>query len=167
MEMADKLTIKQEKYVQGLFAGLSQREAYKQAYNCKKMKDKTIDENASRLANDSKVKARLRELTEEFKNRNMLTVEWVLNNLKEVTERCLQQEPVKDRQGNETGEYTFQANGANRALELIGKHLGMFTDKVEMTGKDGGPIEIKTMKDEEIDQQIQEMQERLGLTCKK
>lgn len=27
------------------------------------------------------------------------------------------------------------------ALEKIGKHLGMFTDKLEMTGRDGGPIE--------------------------
>ena len=35
----------------------------------------------------------------------------------------------------------------NRALEMAGKHLGMFTDKVnhkhEVTGKDGGPIETK------------------------
>ena len=29
--MADKLTIKQEKFCQGLFTGLTQREAYKQA----------------------------------------------------------------------------------------------------------------------------------------
>lgn len=28
------------------------------------------------------------------------------------------------------------------ALLNIGKHLGMFTDKVELTGKDGGPINI-------------------------
>lgn len=28
------------------------------------------------------------------------------------------------------------------ALDKIGKHLGMFTEKVEHTGKDGGPIEI-------------------------
>lgn len=28
------------------------------------------------------------------------------------------------------------------ALESIGKHLGMFREKVEVTGKDGGPIEI-------------------------
>lgn len=28
------------------------------------------------------------------------------------------------------------------ALEKLGKHLGLFADKVEHTGKDGGPIEI-------------------------
>ena len=28
------------------------------------------------------------------------------------------------------------------ALELLGKHLGMFREKVEVTGKDGGPIQL-------------------------
>jgi hypothetical protein len=37
---------------------------------------------------------------------------------------------------------------ANRALELLGKHIGLFPDKVEVTGKDGGPVEnIVTVKD--------------------
>lgn len=29
-----------------------------------------------------------------------------------------------------------------RALELVGKHLGMFANKLEVTGNDGGPIEL-------------------------
>ncbi|WP_363347134.1 terminase small subunit [Methylocystis echinoides] len=29
------------------------------------------------------------------------------------------------------------------ALDKIGKHLGMFSERVELTGKDGGPIETK------------------------
>ena len=35
----------------------------------------------------------------------------------------------------ETGEYKFDSAGANRATELLGKHLGMFVDKVEHSGK--------------------------------
>jgi phage terminase small subunit len=203
MKMADKLTIKQEKYVQGLFAGLSQREAYKQAYNCKKMKDKTIDENASRLANDSKVKARLRELTEELKQRNMVTVEKVLAELAKVGfangsdfARVIEKEyteEIMDDEGNKTEKIhkykvvdviptellekdklaaiagikatdkgiEIKTNDKLKALELMGKYLGMFTDKVEMTGKDGGPIDIRSMTEEELDQQIKEMQERI------
>jgi phage terminase small subunit len=76
--MADKLTPKQEKYVQGLFAGLSQREAYKQAFDCKSMKDETIDKRACELAARGKIKGRLSELQDEFKNRNMITVERVM-----------------------------------------------------------------------------------------
>jgi len=128
--MAGKLTIKQEKYVQGLFAGLSQREAYKQAFNCKRMTNKTIDEAASRLANTSKIIARLKELTDELKAKSMVSVEWVLKKLIEVNKKCMQAEPLYDKDGNIV-EYTFQAAGANKSLELIGKHLGMFTDKIE------------------------------------
>jgi phage terminase small subunit len=128
--MSDKLTIKQEKYAQGLFAGLSQREAYKQAYDAENMTDKQIDEEACKLANSPKVAQRIKELTDELKNRNMVTVEWVVNNLKSVAERCMQAEPLYNKDGDIV-EYTFQANGANKSLELIGKHLGMFTDKIE------------------------------------
>ena len=81
--MAGKLTIKQEKYVQGLFAGLSQREAYKQAYNAGNMKDNTIDRVAYDMANNPKITARLRQLTDELKSRNMVTVERVLAELQE------------------------------------------------------------------------------------
>lgn len=76
--MADKLTIKQERYVQGLFAGLSQREAYKQAFNCENMKDETIDVKASELANKDKIRVRLDELKNELKSRNMITAERVM-----------------------------------------------------------------------------------------
>lgn len=31
-----------------------------------------------------------------------------------------------DKEGNETGEYRFDSAGANRALELLGRHLGMW-----------------------------------------
>jgi phage terminase small subunit len=159
------LTIKQEKYAQGLFTGLSQREAYKQAYNCENMTDKSIDECACVLAADLKVMSRIEELTEQLRIRNTLTVEWVLSNLKEVTQRCLVQEPVMIRKGNEmveSGEYTFQANGANKSLELIGKHLGMFVDKVEHTGKDGGPIEVSNLTDAEIEAKLAEMGYKKG-----
>jgi phage terminase small subunit len=138
------LTPKQEKFVQGLFKGLSQREAYKQAYNAENMKDNTIDRHAYTLASDDKIKTRLKELQLKLEEQNIITVGWVLNNLKEVAERCMQAEAVTVRSGNqevETGEYTFQAAGANKALELIGKHLGMFTDNIKLSGSVNNPFE--------------------------
>jgi phage terminase small subunit len=73
-----KLTVKQEKFVQGLFMGLTQREAYKQSYDCEKMMDKHIDEEACKLMANPKLAQRLTRLKEEFKERNMITVERVL-----------------------------------------------------------------------------------------
>lgn len=60
------LTDKQEKFVQGLIKGLSQREAYKQAFNVKKMKDETIDVRASELFKSGKVKARYNEIHDKL-----------------------------------------------------------------------------------------------------
>ena len=61
-----------------------------------------------------------------------LDAEWVLDRLREVVERCLQAVPVLDRAGPETGEWTFDAAGATRALGLIGKQLGMFTERIDV-----------------------------------
>lgn len=35
--------------------------------------------------------------------------------------------------------FVFEPTGANKALELLGKHLGMFTNKVDVT-TDGKPL---------------------------
>lgn len=48
-----------------------------------------------------------------------------------------------DENGNRTIEYVHKIKLADKkgALELLGKHLSLFADRVEHTGKDGGPIE--------------------------
>ena len=69
-----------------------------------------------------------------------LSVEWVLTGLKTVAERCMQALAVLDREGNPTGEYVFNAAGANKAYELIGKHLRMFSERLEVTDPEGKPL---------------------------
>lgn len=44
-------------------------------------------------------------------------------------------------------------------LELLGRHLGMFRDRVEHTGPGGGPIEVAAMTRQEYKQARQEMLE--------
>lgn len=61
------LTAKQEKFIQGIVSGLSQREAYKQAYNTNKMKNETIDNKAYILFKKDEVRARYNELLNEYK----------------------------------------------------------------------------------------------------
>ena len=61
------LTTKQEIFIQRLIEGDSQRQAYKFAFNCNNMKDKTIDVRACELFKDSKIQVRYQELLDEYK----------------------------------------------------------------------------------------------------
>lgn len=63
--------------------------------------------------------------------RTGLTQERVVNRLKENVERAMQAMPVLDQEGNETGQYVYQGQVENRALELLGRQLGMFPGKIE------------------------------------
>lgn len=101
------LTTKQEKYVQGLVAGLSQREAYKQAgYATEGKSDNTIDANASRLFKNSKVLTRYNELIEEHKAKALWAREEAVNKLKWLMNKAESSIDIQDegyvRQGTST-----------------------------------------------------------------
>ena len=76
-----ELTEKQKAFARGMFEGLSQREAYKRAYDCAKKKDETVDALASRLLSNVKVKEYLEELNKEAESPLVLTkqerMEWL------------------------------------------------------------------------------------------
>jgi phage terminase small subunit len=88
------------------------------------------------------VRAALTRARDELAERTLVTKEYVMQGLREVAERCMQKKPVLDRQGEFTGEWQFNPQGANKAYELMGKELGMFNDKVEVSG---GLEPIKTL----------------------
>lgn len=56
------LSEREEKFVEGLILGRSQRVSYRNAFNCRNFSDKTVDEKASRLFSTGKVQARLKQL---------------------------------------------------------------------------------------------------------
>jgi phage terminase small subunit len=120
-----------EKFAQFVAKGESQRQAYILC-GYKKM---GAEPHSSRLASNGKVKARIDEIKASIAEgaafRAEISKEWVLRNLRENAERAMQAMPVYDREGNATGEYRYEGTVANRALELIGKELGMFRDRVE------------------------------------
>jgi phage terminase small subunit len=160
------LTIKQEKFTQNLFKGMTQREAYKDAYNAENMNDKTIDEESCRIANDCKVSARIDELNNELKLRNMCTVERVLAEYAKLAyfnPKDLFNDNGKPKDISELDDDTaaaiagldqqeeYQCTGKDRefvgytkkykladkksALDSLAKTLGMFTDKIELSGE--------------------------------
>ena len=78
------LTAKQEQFVQNIIKGMSQADAYRSAYNTKRMSDKTIHENASRLANDSKITARINELRAQISTVSVMSAQERLEYLTRV-----------------------------------------------------------------------------------
>jgi phage terminase small subunit len=103
---------------------------------CPEVKPTSAAELASRLLRKIKVKERIAELQAELHRaldaRNLIGAQWIEDKLVENVERAMQAKPVLDREGNETGEYVYQGQVANRALELLGKQRGMFGDKLEL-----------------------------------
>lgn len=92
---------------------------------------------ASELLTYPNVRARIEILRGIRSQKTGIDAEYVIKSLQNVAERCQQQTPVMkwdydakammavlDENGNAV--YEFDSNGANKALELLGKHLGIF-----------------------------------------
>lgn len=92
---------------------------------------------ASRLLKNPKIQAAVEELKGNAAEAAIVDVKWVLVRLKRIVKRCMEPTAILNSKGEPTGEYRFDSNGANRALELIGKHLKMFADVVKHEGLEG------------------------------
>ena len=93
---------------------------------------------AYRIAKRPEVKRRVREIMKKRTDQIGINSDWVLMHLAEVVERAMAVHEIHDRDGNPTGVFEFDGRNANRALELIGNHLGMFK-------KDDGVVSDKVV----------------------
>ena len=103
------------KFVKEVSEGGSQSNAYRKAYDTSQMAPKTIWEEASRLRRHPKVAARIEELEAEKEAR-----------------RRMQALSREDRVLQELEKIAFgdgPASGRLKALELLGKHVGLFKPK--------------------------------------
>lgn len=89
----------------------------------------------SRLLRNAKIVQRIEQLREEI-GLCLVSREYVLQGLLEIVERSMQRVAVLDDEGNETGEYRFDAKEARSALELLGKANGLFVNRIEMERKE-------------------------------
>ena len=112
------LTEKQETFVQAIVQGNGFATAYRMAYDTEGMADGTIHSEASKLGSNPKITARLNQirLQKEAERRAIALSrdEYVLNELKQIIDN--KQEPTAARV---------------RSLELMGKTIGLFVDRVE------------------------------------
>ena len=99
--------------------------------------EKGAIQSGNRLFRKPEVAGRIQELKTAVSERQVEKVAvdrtWVLAKLVENVQRAMQVEPVRDREGNAIGQYTYQGGVANKALELLGKELGMFQPRQENT----------------------------------
>jgi phage terminase small subunit len=158
--MKKSFTDKQKRFVTEYLIDLNATAAAKRAGYSEKSADKIGPE----LLGKTSIQEALSKALAKRSERTEITQDWVLSRLQTVAERCLQAAAVIDKEGNPTGEYKFDSSGANKSLELLGKHLKLFTEKVELTGKDGGPMQIENLTNEELDAKIAELTGRLGIT---
>lgn len=126
------LSPKQELFCQEYLKDLNGTQAYIRAgYKCT---EKSARTEASKLLAKPSVSSRIAELKDVRAEENKISADWVLKKLIAVAERSLQAEEVQTfdyetKQMVPTGEYQFDSTGANKALELIGKHIGLFDPK--------------------------------------
>lgn len=94
------------------------------------------NKTARAIANENLTKPNIQEyLQERIKKRSKdlnIDAEEVIKRLDNIYQRCAQETPIIDKSGNIVGS-KFDSSGAIKATELIGKHLGMFTDKIDHT----------------------------------
>jgi hypothetical protein len=132
--------LRHAKFCELVTSGIQPAEAYIAAG----FSSRGADQGASRLLRRediqdqvSALQARVQQSTVE---RSAIDRLYVVEKLKLVVQRCLQEVPVTDSKGRPTGAFAFNPAGAVRALELLGKELGMFKSVTETTLKWDGDI---------------------------
>lgn len=114
---------------------------------------KTAAQIAARLLRNVKIQNCIDNQVKKIEEKSLIDAAFVLQGLKDVSERCLQRKPVMvfdyinkelvqkteevpdpDNPGKtkEEGVWEFDSTGANKAFELLGKHLKLFTDKIQI-----------------------------------
>ncbi|MCK5679577.1 terminase small subunit [bacterium] len=125
--MSEKLTHMQQRFVEEYMVDNNASAAARRAGYC----EKTAESQGSRLLRNVKVATALTDAREQQQERTQITADSVLHDLAYVH---LALQRVGD-----AGELNLSA--ALKALELIGRHFKMFTDKAEITGV-GAPLVV-------------------------
>jgi phage terminase small subunit len=128
------LNVKQEKFIQNIINGMSQRQAYKDAYNAN-YSDKSIDEKASTLFNSEKVQERYKELLKELEDKAIMTAKERMIWLSKVVNGEILEDVPLMTDINEDKVNTIKCptklDTRLKALDTLNKMSGEYTTKVE------------------------------------
>lgn len=132
------LTPKQQRFVEEYLIDLNATQAaIRSGYSEKTARDIGCEN----LAKPNIAKA-IEEARNKLSERTEITQDYVLSNIQKVVERCMQISPVdncviQNEEGDLAQAFMFKEQGALKGLELLGRHLGLFVDKVQHTGPNG------------------------------
>lgn len=114
------LTPKQEAFANAIVTGVSQSDAYREAFNVgPKTKPETVNQAASRLMADSNIAARVAELREPIAKKAQITLESHLDDLLRLRNMATK---------------AMQYSAAITAEVARGKAAGVVTDKLLLSG---------------------------------
>lgn len=130
LQVSHKLTAKQEAFCQEYLIDLNAAQAAIRAGYSEKTAAVIGCENLTK----PNIAEHIANLKAARSAKTAITAEYVLSSLHKVAERCMQEEAVTDSDGGSKGEFRFEHSGANKSLELLGRHLGLFVDKREISG---------------------------------
>lgn len=136
------LTIKQEKFVQNIVKGMSQREAYKSSYNAKNMKDDTIDNKACNLFKQDKIRARYEELLKKIEDKAIMTAEERQIWLSKVVKGDIK---ITREYDDEIKEYEPYMSDRLKAMDILNKMSGEYTQKIELENEKPFEVNIKVV----------------------
>ena len=122
------LTAKQERFVQNIVKGMTQREAYKDAYDAENMKDETIDTEACLLFKDQKISKRYQELIKELEKAAVMTA---------LEKRLLLKEMVLDKKNSMSDRL--------KALDIDNKMSGEYIDNLKIESDNTLDVTVKVV----------------------
>lgn len=131
MKMA--LNMRQEKFIQNIIKGMSQRQAYKDVYKSK-YSDKAIDEHASTLFNSAKVQERYKELLKELEDKAIMSAKERMIWLSEVINNIQREEVyVRNSEGKDVlmGSRNADLSTKIKALDTLNKMSGEYTTNIK------------------------------------
>lgn len=127
--MNDKLTPKQERFIQNVVSGMTQRQAYKEAYDSENMQDETIDKEACLLFNNPKIAERYRELVNKLEDEAIMTAKERMIWLSDVVKGKIKHTSYG---GNgEAYENEAYISDKLKAVDTLNKMSGEYITKVE------------------------------------
>ena len=131
------MTPKQHQYAREVVLGKSQADAYRSAYNTTRMNDNSIRREASRLMDNPNVATTVVELQQKA-------------DAAVVQERIATREEVLQTLTSYMHSGEPRDSVRLRAAEMMGKHYGLFTDRIEAVVPERSPEEITAELEEKL-----------------